>query len=87
MGEIEGYILRTRLLVNPKRIFYYKGTASEPNVSFAMNTIVALDINGAKVFKNCSEAMNLCTKLNEDSQLTEHGYSQFDVQMFKCSKG
>ena len=79
MAEVKGYLLRTRLSDNVKREFYYQGTASAPDTSLAMNTIVALDASEARVFTNYGEASHLCSMLNADPQLTQHGYARFEI--------
>ena len=54
------YILRTHLLENPDVVFYYKGTAKEHGVPFALNTIVAFEQYDAVVFDCKSTAKALC---------------------------
>lgn len=77
---MEGYVITTHLIDNPKITFYYKGTADEEGVSFAMNTIVGFDISDAKVFQDKEEALQLCEKLNEDEGLLiDNGYMGFTV--------
>lgn len=46
------YILRTRLLENPNVSFYYKGTATEEGVPFALNTIVGFEPSDELQFDN-----------------------------------
>ena len=78
------YILRTRLLENPNVVFYYKGTAREPRVPFALKTIVGFEPFDALQFDNKKTAIALCKKLNLDtSSLARVGYSEFEV----CSLG
>lgn len=77
---MEGYVITTHLIDNPKIIFYYKGTADEEGVSFAMNTIVGFDISDAKVFHDEEDAVQLCETLNEDREsLLIYGYEPFLV--------
>lgn len=78
---MEGYVITTHLIANPKITFYYKGTANEDGVSFAMNTIVGFDISDAKVFHDKEDAGQLCDKLNEDREtLLKNGYGAFVVE-------
>ena len=73
------YILRTHLLENPDVVFYYKGTAREEGVPFALKTIVAFDQTDAMMFDK-RIAIELCNKLNLDKlELSNSGYSEFDV--------
>lgn len=74
-------MITTHLIDSPKIIFYYKGTANEEGVSFAMNTIVGFDISDAKVFHDKEDAIQLCEKLNEDREtLLKNGYGAFVVE-------
>ena len=74
------YLLRTHLLENPDVIFYYKGTAREKGVPFALNTIVAFKPSDALVFDNEQVAINYCNLLNQDKQaLVSNGYSKFEI--------
>ena len=83
---MEGYVITTHLIDNPKIIFYYKGTADEEGVSFAMNTIVGFDISDAKVFKDKEDAARLCEKLNEDREgLLKSGFETFIIQKTRAS--
>ena len=78
---MEGYVITTHLIDNPKITFYYKGTANEEGVSFAMNTIVGFDISDAKVFHDKEDAIQLCEKLNEDEgSLLKYGFQGFELQ-------
>lgn len=77
------FILKTRLAENSRYEFYYQGTATEPNVSLVMNTIVALDAKHAKAFKNHNDAFRLCSLLNADLHLREHGYSNFEIEVIE----
>ena len=78
---MEGYVITTHLIDNPKITFYYKGTADEEGVSFAMNTIVGFDISDAKVFHDKEDAVQLCEKLNEDEgSLLKYGFEAFSIQ-------
>lgn len=79
---MEGYVIRTHLKDNPKITFYYKGTADEDGISFAMNTIVGFDISDAKVFHDKEDAIQLCEKLNQDGKvLLKYGYESFEMQI------
>ena len=74
------YILRTHLLENPNVSFYYKDTATEKGVPFALNTIVGFEPSDALQFDNKKTAIALCKKLNLDtSSLARVGYSEFEV--------
>ena len=78
---MEGYVITTHLIDKPKITFYYKGTADEEGVSFAMNTIVGFDISDAKVFHDKENAVQLCEKLNQDKEgLLKNGYEVFVVE-------
>ena len=78
------YILRTHLLENPNVSFYYKDTAIEKGVPFALNTIVGFEPSDALQFDDKKTAIALCKKLNlETSSLARVGYSEFEV----CSLG
>ena len=78
---MEGYVITTHLIDNPKITFYYKGTANEEGVSFAMNTIVGFDISDAMVFHDKEDAIQLCDKLNKDREtLLKNGYGAFVVE-------
>jgi|GEM_PF-5170619 len=78
---MEGYVITTHLIANPKITFYYKGTADEEGVSFAMNTIVGFDISDARVFHDKEDAVQLCEKLNKDREtLLKNGYGAFVVE-------
>lgn len=78
---MEGYVIMTHLRDNPKITFYYKGTADEEGVSFAMNTIVGFDVTDAKVFQDKEDAARLCERLNEDKEgLLKNGYEVFVVE-------
>ena len=79
---MEGYVITTHLIANPKITFYYKGTANEEGVSFAMNTIVGFDISDAMVFYDKEDAVQLCDKLNKDRKvLLKYGYEPFEMQV------
>ena len=74
-------MITTHLIDNPKITFYYKGTADEDGVSFAMNTIVGFDISEAIVFHDKENAVQLCEKLNKDGKvLLKYGYEPFEMQ-------
>lgn len=78
---MEGYVITTHLIANPKITFYYKGTADEEGVSLAMNTIVGFDTSDAKVFHDKEDAVQLCEKLNEyEEGLLKNGYEAFMIQ-------
>lgn len=78
---MESYVITTHLIDNPKITFYYKGTANEEGVSFAMNTIVGFDISDAMVFHDKEDAIQLCDKLNKDREtLLKNGYGAFVVE-------
>lgn len=78
---MEGYVITTHLMDNPKVTFYYKGTAHEEGVSFAMNTVVGFDISDAMVFHDEEYAIQLCEKLNEDEgSLLKYGFEVFEPQ-------
>lgn len=78
---MEGYVITTHLIDNPKITFYYKGTADEEGVSFAMNTIVGFDISDATVFHDKEDVIQLCEKLNQDEgSLLKYGYEVFELQ-------
>lgn len=81
---MEGYVITTHLIDNPKITFYYKGTADEKGVSFAMNTIAAFDISDAMVFHDKKDAVQLCEKLNQDKErLLKNGYEAFIIERLK----
>ena len=76
-------MIKTHLKDKPEITFYYKGTANEEGVSFAMNTIVGLDISDAMIFHDEESAVQLCEKLNEDREiLLKCGYESFKIQYF-----
>jgi len=78
---MEGYVITTHLIDNPKITFYYKGTADEESVSFAMNTIVGFDISDAHVFHDKEDAVQLCKKLNlDEGSLLKYGFEVFELQ-------
>ena len=78
---MEGYVITTHLIDNPKITFYYKGTADEDGVSFAMNTIVGFDVSDAMIFHDKEDAVQLCKKLNLDEEgLLKNGYEAFVVE-------
>ena len=78
---MEGYVISTHLIDNPNITFYYKGTADEEGVSFALNTIVGFDISDAMVFHDTEDAARLCEKLNEDEgSLLNNGFGVFELQ-------
>lgn len=63
------YVITTHLKDNPKITFYYKGTAHEEGVTFAMNTVVGFEVTEAKVFHDKEDAIQLCEKLNQDKDI------------------
>ena len=78
---MEGYVITTHLIDSPKITFYYKGTADEEGVSFAMNTIVGFDISDAMIYHNKEDAIQLCEKLNQDKEiLFRYGYEPFELK-------
>lgn len=82
---MEGYVITTHLIDNPKITFYYKGTADEEEVSFAMNTIVGFDISDAMVFYDKEDAIQLCEKLNKDEgSLLKYGFDEFEIKSIPC---
>ena len=79
---MEGYVIKTHLKDKPEISFYYKGTADEDGVSFAMNTVVGFDISDATVFNKKEDAARLCEKLNEDQEsLLKNGLEVFELQI------
>ena len=83
---MEGYVIKTHLIDKPEITFYYKGTADEEGVSFAMNTIVGFDISDAKVFHDKEYAVQLCEKLNKDREgLLKSGFETFIIQKTRAS--
>ena len=82
---MEGYVITTHLIDNPKITLYYKGTANEEGVSFAMNTIVGFDISDAMVFHDKDDAVQLCEKLNKDEgSLLKYGFDEFEIISIPC---
>ena len=78
---MKGYVITTHLIDSPKITLYYKGTANEEGVSFAMNTIVGFDISDAMVFHDKDDAVQLCEKLNKDEDsLLKDGFEKFIIQ-------
>ena len=78
-------MITTHLIDNPKITFYYKGTANEEGVSFAMNTIVGFDISDAMVFHDKEDAIQLCEKLNKDEgSLLKYGFDEFEIKSIPC---
>ena len=76
------HVLRTKLAENPNVTFYYKGTADEPNVPMALNTLVAFDMSDALVMEK-EQACKVCEKLNRDKgSLISTGYTEFEVVPF-----
>ena len=82
---MESYVITTHLIDNPKITLYYKGTANEEGVSFAMNTIVGFDISDAMVFHDKDDAVQLCEKLNKDEgSLLKYGFDEFEIKSIPC---
>ena len=78
-------MITTHLIDNPKITLYYKGTANEEGVSFAMNTIVGFDISDAMVFHDKDDAVQLCEKLNKDEgSLLKYGFDEFEIISIPC---
>ena len=78
--DMEQYVIKTALVGKPDVVFYFKGTAIEEGVSFAMNTIVGFDVSEAMVFHDKKDAVQLCEKLNQDKELLiDNGYMEFTV--------
>ena len=76
------YVIKTALVGKPDVVFYFKGTAHEKDVSFAMNTIVGFDVSEAMVFHDKDEAAQLCEKLNQDKDsLLKYGFEVFELQI------
>ena len=74
------YVIKTALVGKPDVVFYFKGTANEEGVSFAMNTIVGFDISDAMVFHDKDKALQLCDTLNKDEgKLYVNGFTRFEV--------
>ena len=79
-SDMEQYVIKTALVGKPDVVFYFKGTANEDGVSFAMNTIVGFNVSEAMVFHDKDEALQLCEKLNQDKELLiDNGYMEFTV--------
>ncbi len=77
---MEQYVIKTALVGKPDVVFYFRGTANEEGVSYAMNTIVGFDVSEAMVFHDKDEALQLCEKLNQDREiLLKCGYETFVV--------
>ena len=82
LSEMGQYVIKTALVGKPDVVFYFKGTAHEKDVSFAMNTIVGFDVSEAMVFQNKDEAIQLCEKLNQDKDsLLKYGFEVFELQI------
>ena len=80
-SDMEQYVIKTALVGKPDVVFYFKGTAIEEGVSFAMNTIVGFDISDAMVFYDKEDAVQLCEKLNRDKEgLLKNGFEGFELQ-------
>lgn len=79
-SDMEQYVIKTALVSKPDVVFYFRGTANEEGVSYAMNTIVGFDVSEAMVFHDKDEALQLCEKLNQDREiLLKCGYETFVV--------
>jgi len=84
--DMEQYVIKTALVGKPDVVFYFKGTAIEEGVSFAMNTIVGFDVSEAMVFHDKEDAIQLCEKLNEDEgSLLKYGFEAFIIQKTRAS--
>ncbi len=80
LSEMDGYVVKIKLADNPSKSFYYKGTAMESGVTFALNTIVALSIDEAKVMDK-EDAIKLCVRLNNEKEaLFDKGYLEFEIE-------
>lgn len=80
---MEKFVLLTKLIENPKVVFYYKGDVTMVD---ALNTEVALDIFEAKEFEY-STAQRICKKLNaEKNVLNEKGYTEFELRAVGLSQ-
>ena len=74
------YVIKTALVSKPDVVFYFKETAHEDGVSFAMNTVVGFDVAEAKLFHYKDEAVQLCEKLNLDKEiLLMYGFEPFET--------
>ena len=74
------YLLRSHLLETPNVVFYYKGTAREEGVPFALNTIVAFEPSDALGFESQQEALSLCNHLNiYTNELHKIGCGEFII--------
>ena len=81
-SDMGKYVIKTALVGKPDVVFYFKGTANEEGVSFAMNTIVGFDISEAKIFHDKDETVQLCEMLNRDKEiLLMYGYEPFELQI------
>jgi hypothetical protein len=79
-SDMERYVIKTALVSKPDVVFYFRGTANEEGVSYAMNTIVGFDVSEAMVFHNKDEALQLCEKLNQDKEiLLMYGFEPFET--------
>ena len=82
---MEGYVITTHLIDNTKITFYYKGTADEEGVTFAMNTVVGFEVTDAMIFHDKEDAIQLCEKLNQDKgSLLKSGFGEFDIKRIPC---
>ena len=74
---MEKFVLLTKLIENPKVVFYYKGDVT---IVDALNTEVAMDISEAREF-DCSTAHRICKKLNAEKEvLNQKGYTEFELR-------
>lgn len=74
---MEKFVLITKLIENPKVVFYYKGDVKVVN---ALNTEVAMDISEAKEL-DYSTAQKICKNLNaEKDVLNRKGYTEFKLR-------
>ncbi len=83
---MEQYVIKTALVGKPDVVFYFRGTANEEGVSYAMNTIVGFDVSEAMVFHDKKDAVQLCEKLNQDKDsLLKYGFETFIIQKTRAS--
>lgn len=80
-SDMELYVIKTTLVDKSDVVFYFKGTANEEGVSFAMNTIVGFNVSEALVFNDKEDAVQICEKLNQDKEiLLKRGFEMFEMQ-------
>ena len=79
---MEKFVLLTKLIENPKVVFYYKGDEAAVD---ALSSEVAMDISEAKEF-DCSTAQRICKKLNAEKEvLNRKGYTEFELRAVSLS--